>query len=155
MANWEELIGLLNKALEMEHQANIQYLSHAQIPVGETSEIIIKRLEEIAGDERGHAEKLRNLIGDFLDGVPAITITKARNAKTIKEILRINLEDEKKAVDVYTQILKKINEKKADLPYNFWKLEHDIRHIIMEEQEHISELRRLASIMLKDIERLK
>ncbi len=153
--DWKIIIDMLNRALEMEHQANIQYLSHAQIPVGEISEVIIKRLEEIAGDERGHADKLRDLIGDYLDGVPAITMTKARNASTIKEILKENIEDEKKAVEFYTAILKKIVEMKADLPLNYFKLEHDVRHILMEEQEHISELRRLYSMDLKQVEKMK
>ena len=154
MEDFKELIELLNKALEMEHQANIQYLSHAEVIDGETCEPIINRLNEIANDEKEHASKLRSLIGDFLDGVPTITMTKARNAKTIKEILKINLEDEKKAVDVYTKILKVISENKLNLPYNFWKLEHDVRHIIIDEQEHISELRRIASMRLKDVEKL-
>jgi len=151
---FKELTELLNKALEMEHQANIQYLSHAEVIDGETCEPIITRLNEIAGDEKEHAAKLRSLIGDFLDGVPAITMTKARNARTIKEILKTNLEDEKKAVDVYNKILKTISDNKSKLSYNFWKLEHDVRHIIIDEQEHIAELRRIAGMKLKEVEKL-
>jgi len=50
---------------------------------------------------------------------------------------------EKAAVDFYTKIMEKIKEEKENLPYEFWKLEHDVRHVIMDEQEHIAELRQL------------
>src|SRR3989338_5539529 len=96
---WDELIDMLNKALEMEHQANIQYLSHAEVIDGINCEPIIERINEIANDEKEHAKKLMTLIGYFLDGVPAITIAKARPASTITQILKTNLEDEKGAVD--------------------------------------------------------
>lgn len=152
---WDELIGMLNKALEMEHQANIQYLSHAEVVDGLECEPLIKRLQEIANDEKEHAGKIRTLVGDYLDGVPAVTMAKARDAVAIPDILKTNLEDEKAAVDFYTTILRKIGEMRAELPYNFWKLEHEIRHIIMDETEHISELRRLASMKLMAIEKLK
>ncbi len=149
--DFKELIDLLNRALEMEHQANIQYLSHAEVLDGENCEPIIGRLQEIAKDEKEHAAKLRTLIGDFLDGVPAITMAKAKNASTREEILTVNIDGEKEAVDFYAKVLAKINEQKQSLPYNFLKLEHDIRHIIMDEQEHISELRKLAAKKLKQI----
>ena len=49
----EELVNMLNKALEMEHQAMIQYLSHAELVDGLGSEPIIERLKEIADDDSG------------------------------------------------------------------------------------------------------
>lgn len=96
----EKIIGLLNHALELEHSANIQYLSHAELVEGEEAEPIIARLKEIAGDEKAHAEKFRTLIG-ALGGVPSIKMTPAHPAKTVKEILEVNLKDEKEAVDTY------------------------------------------------------
>lgn len=64
-------------------------------------------------------------------------------AKTIREILEVNLRDERHAVDVYLGIMEKIKEMKEELRYEFYQLEHNIRHIIMDEQEHISELKLL------------
>ncbi|MCX8158208.1 MAG: ferritin-like domain-containing protein [Candidatus Diapherotrites archaeon] len=151
----EEIINLLNKALETEHQANIQYLSHAEVVDGINSEPIIERLKEIAEDEKKHAAMLRTLIGDYLDGVPAITMAKAKNATTIEDIIKTNLKDEKEAVELYTQILEKVREAKQELPYNFLKIEHDLRHIIMDEQEHIAELRKLLGMKLSEIEKIK
>lgn len=142
----EEIIKLLNSALELEHAARIQYLSHAEIVDGLNAEPIIARLKEIAKDEEGHESKFRTLIGDFLGGVPSMGIAKTTPAKTIKEILEVNLKAEKEAVDTYKKILEKINADKSELPYEFLKLEHDVRHVIMDEQEHIAELKILLAI---------
>jgi bacterioferritin (cytochrome b1) len=151
----KEIIQLLNKALEMEHQANVQYLSHAELVDGLDSEPIIERLKEIASDEAKHAAKYRELIGDYLDGTPSMGIAKTTEATDIKEILKANLRGEMEAVEYYGTILKKIGENKASLPYTFLRLEHDVRHILMEEEEHISELRKLLSMKITDVESKK
>jgi len=137
----EELIKMLNQALELEHQAMIQYLSHAELVDGLNAEPIITRLKEIADDERKHAELFRELIGGYLGGVPSMGIAEAHPAKTLKEILEVNLADEKQAVDFYTEILNKIKAMQVELKYEYFQLEHTVRHIIQDEQEHISELK--------------
>jgi bacterioferritin (cytochrome b1) len=140
----EELIKLLNQALELEHAARIQYLAHAELIDGLNAEPIIERLKEIAGDEKKHEDMFRRLIG-ILGGEPTMEMAETHKAKTIQEILEVNLKDEKHAVDVYTGILKRIVELKDSLLYEFLTLEHDVRHIIMDEQEHISELKILLA----------
>ncbi|MCS7131870.1 MAG: ferritin-like domain-containing protein [Hadesarchaea archaeon] len=142
----EEIVRMLNQALELEHAAYVQYLSHAELVDGLNAEPIIARLREIAGDEEKHQEKFRTLIGDYLGGVPSTGIAKTYPAKTIKEILEINLKNEREAVDFYKKILEKINKEKDNLPYEFFQLEHEVRHIIMDEQEHIAELKILLAI---------
>ena len=137
----EELIKMLNQAQELEHQAMIQYLSHAELVDGLNAEPIIERLKEIADDERKHAELFRELIGGYLGGVPSMGIAEAHPAKTLKEILEVNLADEKQAVDFYTEILNKIKAMQVELKYEYFQLEHTVRHIIQDEQEHISELK--------------
>ena len=136
----EELIKMLNQALELEHAAINQYLSHAEIVGGLEAEPIIARLRETAGDEQKHAATFRELIGDYLGGVPSMGIAETHVARTITEILEVNLADEKHAVDVYAKILKKINDMKDELKYEYFQLEHGVRHIIQEEQEHIAEI---------------
>lgn len=140
-----DILKLLNKALELEHAARIQYLSHAETISGLNAEPIISRLKEIAGDEQKHEEKFRRLIGDFLEGVPSMGIAKTKSGTTIRQILGINLKDEKDAVDFYTEILKKVNDAKKEFPYEFLTLEHEIRHVIIDEQEHIAELKLLLA----------
>jgi bacterioferritin (cytochrome b1) len=134
----EKIIDLLNHALELEHGAYVQYLSHAEIVDGINAEPIIARLKEIAADEKKHQEKFRTLIG-ALDGVPSMKIAETHPAKSIQEILEVNLKDEKIAVDTYRKILEELRKEKGKGYYDIL-LEHDVRHILMEEQEHITEL---------------
>ncbi len=136
----KNLVEMLNKALELEHAARIQYLSHAELIKGFSAEKIIERLKEIASDEEKHESKFRNLIGNYLDGEPSMGISQTHRAKDTKDILEVNLKNEKEAVDFYRQIYKKVNDYKDNLRYVFETLEHEIRHIIVDEEEHISEL---------------
>jgi len=139
----QELVKMLNDALELEHAARIQYLAHTEQVDGLNAEPIIARLKEIAADELKHEEMFRTLIGDYLDGVPSMDMSERHPAGTVPEILRVNLNDEKHAVDVYTGILEKVREMRGELKYEYFQLEHSLRHIIADEQEHISELRLL------------
>jgi bacterioferritin (cytochrome b1) len=136
----EELIKMLNEALELEHAAVIQYLAHAELVQGLCSEKIIERLKEIASDEVKHADKFRNLIGNYLNGEPSMGIAETHKAKETTKILEVNLKDEKEAIDLYKKIYRKIIDNKDALPYVFETLEHEVRHIIIGEQEHAAEL---------------
>ena len=140
----ERILQLLNHALELEHAAFVQYLSHAEVVDGINAEPIIARLKEIAGDEKNHQDKFRTLIG-LLGGVPSMNISETHPAKSIKEILEQNLKDEKEAVDTYRKILEDLKKEKGQGYYDFL-LEHEVRHILMEEQEHITELELLLGI---------
>jgi bacterioferritin (cytochrome b1) len=135
-----ELIVMLNQALEMEHAARIQYLAHAELIKGIEAEPIIARLKEIASDEAKHEDKFRDLIGNYLFGEPSMGIAKTHKAEETLEILEINLTGEKEAIDFYKTIYKKVIENKANLPYIFETLEHEIRHVIIEEEQHVAEL---------------
>lgn len=134
----EELLKMLNQALELEHAAYIQYLSHAELIDGENAEPIIERLKEIANDEKNHQDKFRALIG-MLGGTPSMGIAETHPAKTVREILEQNLKDEKEAVDTYRKIYEMIVKERGKGYYDMI-LEHEVRHIIMDEQEHITEL---------------
>ncbi len=136
----KELTDMINHAIELEHAARIQYLTHAELIKGENAEPIIERLKEIASDEQKHEEKFRTLVSSYLGGIPTMEIGKTYEAKTLKDILKINLKGEKEAVDFYKQIYKKLMDNKSELQYEFETLEHEIRHIIIDEQEHIVEL---------------
>ncbi len=136
----EQLIKMFNQALELEHAALIQYLVHAEFIKGLNAEKIIERLKEISSDEVRHADSFRNLIGNYLGGEPSMGIAQTHNAKEITQILEVNLKDEKSAIDFYKAIYKKIVENKDALPYAFETLEHVVRHIILDEQEHATEL---------------
>jgi bacterioferritin (cytochrome b1) len=138
-----ELIDMLNQALRLEHAARIQYLAHAEQITGLNAESIIARLRELASDEAKHEAKFRTLISDYLDGIPCMEIAATHPEKEIKAILNTNLHDEKTAIDFYKTIYKKIIENKEAFPYEFETLEHEVRHVILDEQEHVVELKTL------------
>jgi len=135
-----ELIVMLNHALEMEHAARIQYLAHAELIKGIDAESIIARLKEIASDEAKHEDKFRDLIGNYLFGEPSMGIAQTHKAKETTQILEVNLKDEKVTIDFYRTIYKKVIENKEKLQYIFETLEHEIRHVIIEEEQHVAEL---------------
>jgi bacterioferritin (cytochrome b1) len=141
MTNIEkELTEMLNQALRLEHAARIQYLTHAELIKGENAEAQIARLKEIASDEQKHEEKFRGLIGNYLNGEPVMDLAETHRATDLKGILEINLKGEKDAIDYYKKIYQKVTENKTSLQYTFETLEHEIRHIIVDEQEHVTEL---------------
>ena len=141
MSNFtEELVQMLNKALELEHSARIQYLAHAELISGPDAEKIIERIKEIASDEEKHQGMFRELIASYLGGKPTMNINERHDADKLIQILKVNLKDEKTAIDFYKQIYKKVNEHKDEFPYCYETLEHQIRHIIVDEQEHVVEL---------------
>ena len=141
MANIKaELIQIMNTALELEHAARIQYLAHAELIQGINAEPIVERLKEIASDEQKHEGIFRELIGNYLGGEPSMGLAETHPAKETTKILKVNLKDEKAAIDFYKQIYEKVNEYKKELPYAYETLEHEIRHIIIDEQEHVTEL---------------
>lgn len=142
----EELVSMLNRALELEHAARIQYLSHAELIKGEDAEKIVERIKEIASDEGKHEDKFRNLIGNYLCGEPSMGIAETHHAQQRKEIFEVNLKGEKDAIDFYKQIYQKVMDNKKNLQYEFETLEHEIRHVIVDEQEHAAELSLLLGL---------
>lgn len=136
----KELVGMLNKALELEYAARIQYLAHAEAISGPGAEPIIERLKEIASDEQKHEGIFRNLIASYLGGEPSMNLAEVFKAKGLQQILKVNLKGEKDAVDFYKEIYQKVIENKKNLQYEFETLEHQIRHVIIDEQEHAAEL---------------
>jgi bacterioferritin (cytochrome b1) len=136
-----DLVNMLNEALALEHAARIQYLAHAQVITGINAEPIISRIKEIADDEGKHAEQFREMIGTYLGSVPSMCLAETHcPGTTIEEILQANLDIEKTSVEFYAQILQKIHDLKPMLKYEYFQLEHMMRHIVMDEEEHISEL---------------
>lgn len=136
----KELVGMLNRALELEHAARIQYLAHAELLKGINAEKLIERLKEIASDEEKHEDVFRTLIGSYLGGEPGMGLAETHRASKTEDILQVNLKGEKDAIDYYKQVYDKIKENKDALQYEFEALEHGLRHVILDEEEHVTEL---------------
>ena len=142
MAAKEELARMMDDALRLEHAARIQYLAHAEQA---TTPAVIARLKEIAEDEKGHEDMFRQLMGAYLDSVPTMDVGETHGASNQDDIINVNIQDEKHAIDVYTNILEKIRESRDELKYEYFQLEHGVRHVIQDEQEHVSELKLLLA----------
>jgi len=136
----KEVVTMLNRALELEHAARIQYLAHAEKITGLESEPLIERLKEIASDEQKHEEKFRTLICSYLGGDASMKLAETFEADGIQRILEVNMKGEKDAIDFYKKIYQKIVENKKEFQYEFERLEHELRHVILDEQEHVSEI---------------
>ncbi len=67
-------------------------------------------------------------------------IAETHRASETEEILEVNLKNEKEAVDFYKQIYKKVYDHRDEFQYEFETLEHEIRHVIVDEEEHVAEL---------------
>ena len=134
----KELTSLLQQALRLEQSAYIQYLSHAEVIVGESSPCIIDQLRDNAGDEAKHAEVLRDLIGNYLVESPTMEIAETHPAEDNDTVLQVNIKDEKSAIKHYSKTLQFI-ESNPDIEYyqTYWE---KIRSIMIEEEQHVTEL---------------
>jgi ferritin-like protein len=75
-----------------------------------------------------------------------MSLAPTHSAKGEKAILEVNLKGEKEAIDFYKEIYKEVIGHKDDFKYEFETLEHEIRHVIIEEQEHVVELSLLLGL---------
>jgi bacterioferritin len=137
METSEKLLKALNDALAQEHACQIRYLTHAAVITGPYAEPVAKRLKEIAEDEKDHAIQLRDRI-TALGGTPTMEIAKEDliPAKTLKEILQVNLKEEDKAIQLYRFILQLAGQEGGILY-------ETVEDILQDEQEHKEELQRL------------
>jgi bacterioferritin (cytochrome b1) len=139
----KQLVEMCNDALELEHAARIQYLAHAEEIIGLNAEPIIARLKEIADDEKKHEDLFRSILGDYLGVTPTMCMAETHCAKTTLDILETNLKDERHAVDFYEKIMDRLKASQKELRYEYYNIEHKLRHVIIDEQEHIAELKLL------------
>ena len=137
MESREKLIKMLNEALAQEHACQIRYLTHAAVITDRYAELVGNRLKEIAEDEKNHAIQLRDRI-TALGGTPTMEIAKEGliPARTLKEILQVNLEEEETAIKLYRSILHSVGQEEEILY-------ETVEDILKDEQEHTKKLERL------------
>jgi len=137
MESKEKLLKMLNNALAQEHACQIRYLTHAAVITGPYAELVANRLKEIAEDEKNHAIQLRDRI-TALGGTPTMEVADKDliHAKTLKEILDVNIREEEGAIQLYGSILEAVGHEGAILF-------ETVEDILKDEQEHKEELERL------------
>lgn len=140
--------GMLLKALAIERSAVLQYQTHSLRLSGVESTPAIERIQEITGDEIDHVDRFEVLAVDFLDmdlvgDVPTQFDFRPSPASDVQTIIRDNLKREIEGIDFYKKIIQFTNESATtlELPFQAEVLHHEILHIILDEQEHVVELR--------------
>lgn len=124
----KKLLAELNKDLEWEYAAAIQYIQHAASISGAQYDSIQKELIVHSQEEMQHAVSLSEQI-DFLGGVPTINVEERKIADSSLEMLRQDLDGEQLAIDRYKTRIAQAEELKE---YGLRRILEDI--LIMEEE---------------------
>ena len=129
----EELIAELNKDLEWEYAAAIQYVQHASVITGAQYESIQKELLIHSQEEMQHAVMLSEQI-DFLGGVPSIDVEARDVSKDAESMIRQDLAGEENAIKRYKV---RIAQAEALQEYGLRRILEDI---LIQEEEHKRDL---------------
>jgi len=130
----EKLVELLNKDLELEYSAAIQYINHAAVMTGAAYGDIIKEIKIHANQEIQHAIILADQI-DYLRGSPSVNVGKILTSKSNDVMLQQDLDGEEDAIKRY-----KVRVEQAEQLKEF-ALAQQLRTILAMEQEHAMDLR--------------
>lgn len=125
----KKLIEELNKDLEWEYAAAIQYVQHASAITGPQYDSIQKELIIHAQEEMAHAVMLSDQI-DFLGGVPTVDVEKREISPSSKEMLKQDLCGENNAITRYKE---RIGQAEALKEYGLRRVLEDI---LIQEEEH-------------------
>jgi bacterioferritin len=129
----KEMIRLLNEDLAGEYQAIISYIIYSQTMKGAKFQHIATELKKHAGEELGHALKIAKQI-DYFNGTPVTQPKKIRLSAKPEDMLRFDLENERDTIIRYRARIRQ-----AEAMGEF-ALSEVLREIIMQEQEHLTDL---------------
>ena len=129
----KKLLAELNKDLEWEYAAAIQYVQHASTINGAQFDSIQKELLIHANEEMAHAVMLSEQI-DFLGGVPTVDVEKREISKDSVEMLKQDLKGEEYAIKRYKE---RIAQAEALKEYGLRRVLEDI---LIQEEEHKRDL---------------
>lgn len=129
----ESLVELLNKDLELEYSAAIQYINHSAVMSGAEFGDLIKELKIHTNEEIQHAMILADQI-DYFGGAPSVAVGPIRVSKNNKEMMQQDLDGEEDAIKRY-----KIRIDQAEQLKEF-ALSQQLRTILAMEQEHAMDL---------------
>jgi bacterioferritin len=130
----EKMVDLLNKDLELEYSAAIQYINHSAVMSGASYGDIIKELKIHANEEIIHAMTLADQI-DYLGGEPSIDVGKIYTAADNVKMLQQDLAGEEDAIARY-----KVRVEQAEAMKEY-ALAQQLRTILAMEQEHAMDIK--------------
>jgi bacterioferritin len=129
----EKLIEELNKDLEWEYAAAVQYVQHASVISGAQYESIQKELIIHSQEEMQHAVMLAEQI-DFLGGVPTVDVERREVSGDAVEMLKQDLWGEDNAINRYKE---RIAQAESLREYGLRRVLEDI---LIQEEEHKRDL---------------
>jgi bacterioferritin len=129
----EALIAELNKDLEWEYAAAVQYVQHAAALTGAQYDAIKKELVIHSQEEMQHAVMLAEQI-DFLGGIPTIDVEQRDIASDAREMLKQDLAGEDNAIHRYKERIAQAEELQE------YGLRRVIEDILIQEEEHKRDL---------------
>jgi bacterioferritin len=130
----EIFINKLNKALEWEYAAAIQYVQHASVITGAMYDAIAEELIVHSKEEMNHAVLVSEIIAD-LGGTPSVDVEKREISHNSKTMLEQDLAGEELAITLYKELIE-IAQTLKEYGYR-----RTLEEILMEEEEHARDLR--------------
>ena len=125
----KKLLDMLNGAIAREIQVSIQYMwQHVQW-IGVKGYATKDAFESIAKQEMKHAESIAERLF-YLGGTPTTKPEPINVGKTLKEMIAQDVKDEKKAMDMYKEIIA-LAQKESDVTTAFLFME-----ILKDEEDH-------------------
>lgn len=129
----EQLIAELNKDLEWEYAAAVQYVQHAAVLTGPQYEGIKKELVLHSQEELQHANTLAEQI-EFLGGTPTIDVENRHVSTDAREMLSHDLAGEDNAIRRYKERIRQAEELQE------YGLRRVLEDILIQEEEHKRDL---------------
>jgi bacterioferritin len=129
----KNLIADLNKDLEWEYAAAIQYVQHQAVMTGGKFESIRKELLIHSQEEMNHAVMLSEQI-DFLGGIPTVDVEERKTSDDSMRMLNQDLAGEENAIIRYKQ---RIAHAERIQEYGLRRVLEDI---LIQEEEHKRDL---------------
>lgn len=141
-----QLIDLLNEDLSREYQAIIAYVVYSQALKGAEYMKIADELKIHAGEELQHALTIANQI-DYLGGMPTVNVKPVKVSEKAEDMLRFDLDNENETILNYRQRVRQCE------TLGEYAIAENIRQILVQEQEHQSDLATALGIDVPDVTR--
>ena len=129
----KQLVEKLQEDLSREYQAILAYVVYSQALKGAAYMSIAKELEVHAGEELQHALTIAKQI-DYLGGMPNGTALPVVITDDAKGMLRADLDNESVTIRAYRERVVQCE------ALGEYAIAEDIREILRQEQEHLSDL---------------
>jgi bacterioferritin len=126
----KKLMGLMNKAIAREIQVSIQYMWQHVLWKGVEGFAVKDELKSTAITEMKHAEEIAERLAYF-GGIPTTKPEPIFIGKTLKQMLKQDVKDEKGAIALYRQAIEAARREGDDTTMRMFQ------EILADEEEHL------------------